>query len=218
MNFDGAAVMIGCKSGVSALMKEKNPQIVSIHCVAHKLELGVLDADRSIDYLHKFEDIVKSIYKFYARSTKRRRDLQAFADILESELLHYGDVKTVRWVASKARALRAIQQNLFATLGHLEHAAFANKTEESGKAKKLLHEMKSARFMKYMHLMMDYLEIITATSKTFQKNKLLIMEVPDIIKSTTDELTLMMEESGHKTSTFFDHYDPETGYQSLHCL
>jgi len=39
-----------------------------IHCVAHKLELGVLDAIRSIDYLHKFEDIVKSIYKFYART------------------------------------------------------------------------------------------------------------------------------------------------------
>ncbi|XP_052241384.1 zinc finger protein 862-like [Dreissena polymorpha] len=211
VNFDGAAVMMGCKSGVSALMKEKNPRIVSIHCVAHKLELGVLDAVRSIDYLLKFEDIVKSIYKFYARSTKRRRDLQAFADILESELLHYGDVKTVRWVASKARALRAIQQNLFATIGHLEHAASANKTEESGKAKKLLHEMKSARFVKYLHLMMDYLEIITATSKKFQQNKLLIMEVPDIIKSTTDELTLMIEEPGHQTSTFYDHYDPETG-------
>ena len=68
VNFDGAAVMMGCNSGVSALMKEKNPRIVSIHCVAHKLELGELDAVRSIDYLHKFEDIVKSIYKFYART------------------------------------------------------------------------------------------------------------------------------------------------------
>ncbi len=159
-------------------MQEKNHRIVSIHCVAHELELGVLDAVRSIDYLLKFEDIVKSIYKFYARSTKRGRDLQAFADILESAFLHYGDVKAARWVASKARALKAIQQNLFATLGHLEQATSANKTEESGKAKKLLHEMKSARFVKYLHLMKDYLEIITATSEKFQQNKLLIMEVP----------------------------------------
>ncbi|KAH3798092.1 hypothetical protein DPMN_151682 [Dreissena polymorpha] len=37
------------------------------------------------------------------------------------------------------------------------------------------------------------------------------MEVPDIIKSTTVELTLIMEEPGRQTFTFYDHYDQETG-------
>lgn len=43
-NFDGASVMIGGINGVAAQLKHCVPHIV-IHCVAHKLELAVLDAD-----------------------------------------------------------------------------------------------------------------------------------------------------------------------------
>ena len=54
-NFDGASVMIGEKSGVKALLKKDFPVITVIHCVAHKLELSVRDAAKSMPYLQIFE-------------------------------------------------------------------------------------------------------------------------------------------------------------------
>ena len=44
-NFDGASVMMGKKSGVAVQIQKKVPQpVVILHCVAHSLELAVLDA------------------------------------------------------------------------------------------------------------------------------------------------------------------------------
>ena len=39
---DGAAVMVGRRSGVAAQLKEHNPEIVSLHCGAHKLALVIM--------------------------------------------------------------------------------------------------------------------------------------------------------------------------------
>lgn len=41
---DGAAVMLGKKGGVAKLLKDRVPDLIEIHCFAHKLELSVKDA------------------------------------------------------------------------------------------------------------------------------------------------------------------------------
>ena len=63
-SFDGASVIIGEKSGVKGLLQKDFPVITVIHCVAHKLELSVLDAAKSMPYLQIFEEIIKSIFNF----------------------------------------------------------------------------------------------------------------------------------------------------------
>ena len=54
-NFDGN-VMLGHKGGVITKIKEVIPTALGIHCVAHKLELAVLDASKSCPQMAKFED------------------------------------------------------------------------------------------------------------------------------------------------------------------
>ena len=123
VNFDGAAVMMGCKGGAAKLLEGSfGTHIIPIHCVAHKLELGVLDAVKEDSYMTKFEDATKSVYRFYHRANNRRRELNAIADVLETDLLRYGEVKAIRGVSSKSRAIHAIKVNLQATVAHLEHA------------------------------------------------------------------------------------------------
>ncbi|XP_056095121.1 zinc finger protein 862-like [Rhinichthys klamathensis goyatoka] len=41
---DGAAVNVGCRNGVAAQLLRDIPYLISIHCVAHRLELGVTKA------------------------------------------------------------------------------------------------------------------------------------------------------------------------------
>ena len=44
--------MLGGTRGVAALRKQDVPHMVEIHCVAHRLELGILDAMKQEKKLH----------------------------------------------------------------------------------------------------------------------------------------------------------------------
>ena len=61
---DGASVMMGCHNGVAALLKGLAPQVIEVHCVAHKLELALCDAVKAIPFLDSFERALKSVYSF----------------------------------------------------------------------------------------------------------------------------------------------------------
>ena len=61
---DGAAVMIGQRTGVSARLKERNPLMINIHCVAHRLALAASQASDDIPYLKKFKNIIHNLYLF----------------------------------------------------------------------------------------------------------------------------------------------------------
>ena len=55
-----ASVNMGCGNGVAALLqKELNHPLISIHCVAHRLELGIVKA---INTHQKMEQILKNMY------------------------------------------------------------------------------------------------------------------------------------------------------------
>ena len=110
-NFDGASVNFGNKAGVFKKLKDEVPQAIGIHCIAHKLELAVLDANKALPYMNTFETTLKGIFKFYYYSPKRRREINEISEMLDQILLHFGDVKQVRWLSSKERAVKAMLVN-----------------------------------------------------------------------------------------------------------
>ena len=204
-NFDGASVKIGEKAGAKALLKKDFPFITVIHCVAHKLELSVLDAAKSMPYLQIFEETIKSIFNFYHFSTKRRCELAEIADLLSTMLTNYSSVKAVRWVASKSRALLAVKKNFASTVMHTEDASQGSKDAKTkGKAASIHKEITTVRFAKMLHFMLDLMDIITETSKIFQREKLTIPQVPDIIQETTMNLMNLKQHIGKHSKEFYD--------------
>ena len=76
-NFDGASVMMGKKSGVAVQIQKKVPQpVVILHCVAHNLELAVLDAVKTVPYLETFHETIRQVFKFYYHSPKKKKRSQ----------------------------------------------------------------------------------------------------------------------------------------------
>ena len=67
-NYDSAS---GSVNGTAAKILWKIPHAVAVHCVAHNLELGILDSVKNYDYLKEFESTVKGIFKFYTYSHQR---------------------------------------------------------------------------------------------------------------------------------------------------
>lgn len=174
INTDGAAVNTWKKSGVIKLIKDdialhhegQNKHVTTVHCVAHNLELAVCDMKKEVKYLTRFEEILKGIFKLYYYSPERMRGLENIAKNLEENLKHFGELQQIRWVASQNRALVALKENLSPTIMHLEHITH-DKDEHSKKAHGYLAELKSKKFLLFLHFMIDFTNLIQIIFKYF---------------------------------------------------
>lgn len=79
---DGASVMLGCKGGVSKLMKDCVPYLIANHCIAHRLALACGQAANEINYLKKFKSILDQLYRYYQNSAVRMAGLKAIQEVL----------------------------------------------------------------------------------------------------------------------------------------
>lgn len=179
INLDGAAVNLGAKNGVAKRISDVvSNKVFVTHCVAHKLELGVLDAVKDTGYLKKFEETLKRICKFYSYSPKRRGELLHLASVLDETLIMHTEINAIRWASSKARALKAVIQDLHVTVTHLEQVvSTSSRADELGQAKSILNDLSQVKLVKYLYLMMDILSAITATSTLLQTKDLMIFEI-----------------------------------------
>ena len=64
-NFDGTSVMSGCQGCVCTKMQEKQPAMSFTHCIAHKLELAVLDSTKSDTNLEKLQSTLSVMFLCY---------------------------------------------------------------------------------------------------------------------------------------------------------
>jgi hypothetical protein len=116
---DGASVMVGSSSGVATRLKQLNPQMLSIHCIHHRLALATAQAASSIPYLLRFQEILTSIYKFYHYSANRQAGLAEIQAVFHDPVLKVKEPKAVRWL-SHAMAINAVKRSLPALLTSLE--------------------------------------------------------------------------------------------------
>ena len=93
---DGVSVMMGHKGGVAALLKAVVPHLIDIHCVAHRLQLSVLDAIRDHPYISEFESGLKKLFSFYSKSPNHLGQLQEVASLLEDTVRRFGSLHQVR--------------------------------------------------------------------------------------------------------------------------
>ena len=206
VNTDGASVNLGKKGGAVKLLlddinellddnKTSNGYVTVVHCIAHKLELAVRDAKKGCDYLTEFEKTLKGIFALYYYSPKKRRELYEIAVSLDQELKHYGGVQQIRWVASQNRALKALLDNYDITIAHLEEVA-SGRDDNAPKAKAYLKDMRSERFITFLHFMIDWTNLLSEVSTLFQQKKCLISEVGKRVTELKEKFIQMKTRRG----------------------
>ena len=52
---DGANVMVGCHTGVTTQLKGKNPFLLLIHSIAHRLALASSQATDAVPYVQQYQ-------------------------------------------------------------------------------------------------------------------------------------------------------------------
>ncbi|MCO5594034.1 hypothetical protein L7F22_048053 [Adiantum nelumboides] len=78
---DGASAMVGRLNGVTTHFKRENPFITSIHCIAHRVSLCLVDAVKHSPYVQTIDQVVNEIASTFSKSSIRSAKLAK----LESE-------------------------------------------------------------------------------------------------------------------------------------
>ena len=86
---DGASVNIAC-SGLKSYFEEAVPWIIMFWCLAHRLELAVKDALKSILF-DDVDNILMRAYYIYKKSPKKCRELEEIVTSLK-QCLDDGDM------------------------------------------------------------------------------------------------------------------------------
>ena len=178
--------MSGSKGCVQALMKEKKPGLVYVHCVAHVLELTVFDCIESDNYIKKFEEALEGIFLMYFYSPKMAREIKAIADLENEVLRHFGEMKKIRWVASRLPALEALAFNYKHLVNHLEHLAIQSSAGSGSvnfsKAASYLKTAKNIKFLEYLYFSLDFLKVLKSLTLIFQSETTLVCSISFLIE------------------------------------
>lgn len=65
-SYDGATVMSGVKNGLQAIIKERHPYAMYVHCLAHKVNLVLVAACKDNDLSCNFFNIMQCLYQFFS--------------------------------------------------------------------------------------------------------------------------------------------------------
>ena len=108
---DGASAMVGCRTGVTTQFKKKNPYLLSIHCIAHRLALASRQAADSVPYIKQYQLYVNNIYKYFHYSTTHMHKLKEIQSVLQLAERKFHQVFHTRWLSFEG-AVSAIVASL----------------------------------------------------------------------------------------------------------
>lgn len=197
---DGST-MLSHRGGLVEKFQEIVPQLLPVHCVAHRLHLAVVDACGGIDLVKKCDRHIRTIFKFYQSSNKRLTELQQGAAALEQEITRLKDLNAVKWVASRRRTLNVLILSWPALARHLQSVAEAG-GQIGHRAKGMLKLLKNFHFIKFCHFLLDFLSIYRPLSEVCQKEMVLITEVNSTLGQAYVALETLRHQAGPKEEEF----------------
>ena len=197
---DGANVMTGRREGVAARLKRLNSNLISIHCVAHRLALAAGQASETIPYLRKFKEILCNLFYFYHNSAVRQAGLTAIQNVLDDPVLRLKQAKDVRWLSHNA-AVEALRRSLSSVLVSLDREA----SERSNPtASGLLKFMKQFFFVAALSLFADVLPHLAKLSRTLQSSSLDFSILQPVVESCITNVEKQTQSPGKHFSELDD--------------
>ncbi|KAF7219382.1 zinc finger protein 862-like [Nothobranchius furzeri] len=203
---DGAAVMTGCRQGVIKKLRELyNPDLVGIHCTAHRLALAASDAANSVPQVKRFQQDLRSIFIFFSNSAVRSNKLHELQKQLDEPQLKFTQPHAVRWL-SIHNAVSVVCRSLKSLRDVLEHMASSN-AQDADKAKGLLLAVRQFNFVALCHMMKDVLMHVVLLSKHFQREDLDFSTAQPMVESTKEALKEIIVHPGPAETEFFSSLD-----------
>ncbi|XP_060559338.1 zinc finger protein 862-like [Ruditapes philippinarum] len=79
---DGASVMTGSDRGVKGILLRKQPHMIHIHCMAHRLALCTSQAAESVPNICEYQRFLTNLFYYFKASPSREQELHQVQAIL----------------------------------------------------------------------------------------------------------------------------------------
>ncbi|KAK6178205.1 hypothetical protein SNE40_013015 [Patella caerulea] len=126
---------MGKKGGVAAKLKNDVPYVITIPCIAHRLELAMKNAAKSLPLVNSLEKLMENVYKFYHYSPLNWTGLQETGNALNIKVLRPVNIYVTR-LAGRNAGVCAMLSDVFQNndtsidlIPIMMHAASAKLTE-----------------------------------------------------------------------------------------
>ena len=176
---DGAAVMVGKKSGVSTRLKEDNPHLITNHCRDHRLALACKDSFSKIPVVKKVDDFLENLYKYYKYSSNNSSSLSAVQKAFGDKQLKVKQAKHHRWL-SHDQAVTAIVRSYRSLVTDLSQHGISQDPKGHG----LLKGIQDPLIIQTLFLLADILPHLASLSLHFQQTNLTIGQVTGKVSAT----------------------------------
>lgn len=200
---DGARTLLSKKNGVVGKLLKDIPGLIHIHCMAHRLNLGISNAWKVDRYLKSLNKTIYSLCKLLHNSPTKLKLLQK----TEMEELGYviGLIVPIdiRWLTKfkSVKRLFEIYPFIIITLRQLSK----NKNKDlkgATKAANLLEYLCQLKCIGHLAILTDLLDVIDPINNIFQKKILNLKEVEASYK-----LTLHLLEELEKENNFGSNFE-----------
>ena len=172
---DGASVMTGKYTGVVVQLKGDNDYVVTIHCLPHRLELGIKDSLQCIAIHKKVNSLLKALYKFYHKSAVNRAGLKANFQKQGKNSIFPKRVTGTRWVDHELEALKSFEKGYPFIVGHLESivdGSIPTSAKHKATANGILKKMKNVSVLSFALKLKEVMAILSKLSRTLQEREI----------------------------------------------
>ena len=175
MTSDGAAVMMGKKSGLAARLRIYQPLLLNFHCVCHKLALASVKSSDNLKFIKETEDLLLQCWKFFEYSPKRTSVLVEIQNNLRAMNLNTNSRNILKKKIRKACKTRwlSIDNSVQSALENFEAMIRTfDQLQADALAAGLHKKVGNAKFLGALYILSDVLPILSILSKTFQAGTL----------------------------------------------
>ncbi len=186
---DGASVMMGKHKGLGKLLQKfSQRELVSVHCMAHRVHLSIRRAFSTFTFMNHFESAINGIYTFYySHGHKRRNHLWNFAG---GQILELSYIFETRWISSELSAIKRVIHNYKVLLGDLNELKisedFDAKTQRT--AAGMYTQLTDRYFIILLHFMADILNHLAKYSQEMQRRTGILIEQAELMDNLVEIL------------------------------
>ena len=121
---DSASVMMLTHAGIATLSRQRNTQMIAVHCICHQLALASAQTSNKVKYLQQMKDHLFALWNYFRHSSVRMAGLKQIQEIMNSPDLKLVKASDTRWLSHKAAVNAVIvtlqQQSQATALGLLK--------------------------------------------------------------------------------------------------
>jgi len=186
--YDGASVMSGQHKGVAKIITDKAHFALYVHCHAHRLNLALVDAVKSVQAAADFFVLMEKLYVFVSGSYVHARWVEIQRELFKGERVReLQKLSDTRW-SCRYVACKAVRDRFAAVICLLTELANDCNAHRALEARTLWSAI-DAIFVVTLHVMCDVFGKSQSLSTMLQSSSVDLSKAVDLIDVVVEDLT-----------------------------